>query len=89
MLEFGQVRFQISSYFGNKQTGRSLFATSVGLGWGRGIAGVQTHAGVQTEGVAVEMPLRALSVQACQRGRRVAALGSPPSRPDPAQLPPT
>ena len=38
MLEFGQVRFQISSYFGNKQTGRSLFAMSVGMGWGRGIA---------------------------------------------------
>ena len=38
MLEFGQVRFQISSYFGNKQTSRSLFAMSVGMGWGRGIA---------------------------------------------------
>ena len=38
MLEFGQFRFQISSYFGNKQTGRSLFAMSVGMGWRRGIA---------------------------------------------------
>ena len=58
MLEFGQVRFQISSYFGNKQTGRSLFAMSVGMGWGCVGWGGNRTLGAQTEGVTVEMPLR-------------------------------
>ena len=53
-------------------------------GWGGG--GV-SHAGGSNRRCG-RRNASALSVQACQRGRRAAALGSPPSRPVPAQLAP-